>query len=255
MHESFSAPPRWGNKGRDRKALAILRTLEQHCGPSIVEGAWLDVGCGSGGIALTLASKARYVTGVDPEPWDAWGDAIASCSNLRLVTGAFDAQASSVSDASMDVVVCNQVYEHVRDPAALIRNIQRALVPGGVCYFAGPNLLWPVEPHVLWPFVHWLPRQRAQTLMRNLGSCQADALDAYSTHYWRLHEWFGSCGFVAEPAVGARITAELQVRGYERSGRLASKLPRSLLRLMMPLAPGFVFILRKPEQSANAAAD
>ena len=59
---------------------------------------------------------------------------------------------------------------------------------GGIAYFAGPNLLFPIEPHVFWPFVHWLPRGLAVRLMRALGSRKV--LDANSASWWRLHAWF-----------------------------------------------------------------
>lgn len=247
MHDALTASPRWGNQARDHKALAIWHTLLLHCGPGIADGAWLDVGCGSGGIAMTLATKVRHISGVDPDPWKAWSIAMATHPNLALVVGTFDSEISPIPESSIDIAICNQVYEHVGDPRALLRNIYRVLVPGGTCYFAGPNLLWPIEPHVFWPFVHWLPRARAQALMRVLGSSRVDDLDAYSTHYWRLRNWFRSHGFEVQLGLCSRLVAELQVRGHNRAAALVLRLPRVISRLGMPLSPGFIFVLRKPD--------
>ena len=245
MHDVVHEVPRWGNEARERKALAIWLTLLQCCGPRIAEGAWLDVGCGSGGIAATLATKVRLVTGVDPEPWDAWAEAMTTHANLKLIAGVFDGDTPPVADASIDVVVCNQVYEHVTDPIALVRNIHRVLVPGGVCYFAGPNLLWPIEPHVSWPFVHWLPRQLAQALMRALGSSQAEALDAYSTHCWRIRRWFRDSRFEVRFGLRDRIVAELELRGWIGCANWVRHLPIGLLGIGEPLTPGFIYVLKK----------
>ena len=173
--------------------------------------------------------------------------------NLNFVVGSFDGDALPVPEASIDVVVCNQVYEHVDAPIALLRNIYRALVPGGVCYFAGPNLLWPIEPHVFWPAVHWLPRRHAQALMRKLGSLRANELDAYSAHYWRLLRWFRSVGFVPASGLRSRVAVELRMRGHERGAALVSRIPDVLFRFWTPFSPGFVFLLRKPRHAANVA--
>ncbi len=245
MHDVVHAVPRWGNEARDRKALAIWLTLLQCCGPRIAEGTWLDVGCGSGGIAAALATKAKHVTGVDPEPWEAWADAMTTHTNLKLIVGGFDRDVPPLPDASVDVVVCNQVYEHVADPVALVRNIQRVLVPGGVCYFAGPNLLWPIEPHVSWPFVHWLPRKLAQALMLALGSSQAEALDAYSTHCWRLRRWFRDNRFEVRFGLRERIVAEMEMRGWIGCANWVRRVPIGLLGIGEPLSPGFIYVLKK----------
>ncbi len=246
MHDTVHEVPRWGNEARDRKALAIWLTLLQSCGPRVAEGAWLDVGCGSGGIAATLATKVRHVTGVDPEPWEAWTEAMTTHANLKLIVGAFDRDVPPIPDASIDVVVCNQVYEHVGDPIALVRNIHRVLVPGGACYFAGPNLLWPVEPHVFWPFVHWLPRRFAQASMRGLGSRHAHELDARSWPYWRLTGAFRDMGFEFTGAIRERIHAQAKI-SHSIVARMAARIPHRLVSVLTPAAPGFVFILHKPK--------
>ena len=245
MDEPAPSTPRWGNQSRDRKALAILRTLQHHCGAAITDGAWLDVGCGSGGIAATLSESVERITGVDPEPWKTWTDLIAAHANLKLLSGSFDGAQPPLEDASINVAVCNQVYEHVSDPVALLRNIHRVLVPGGVCYFAGPNLLWPIEPHVFWPLVHWLPRLFAQRIMRMLGSRHSDDLDAYSRSYPTLVSWFRKLGFAHETALRGRMLATLDSRKMSAFSILVRCIPNVVLTTLMPLAPGFVFILRK----------
>ena len=243
-HEK-AAKPRWGNEARALKAQAILSTLTKYCGDQVVDGAWLDVGCGSGGIAASLASRVHVVVGIDPEPWDAWEDATAALSNLGFIVGAFDGEEFPATEESMDVVICNQVYEHVINPQRLVRNINRILRPGGVCYFAGPNLLWPVEPHVFWPFVHWLPRKWAHAVMRALGSRRTHELDAFSTNYWTLTRWFDDAGFEFKSGIGGRIQSGLELRGSRRLSRLADSIPNVLYAALTPFSPTFVFILRK----------
>ncbi|MHC9087014.1 class I SAM-dependent methyltransferase [Luteimonas sp. RIT-PG2_3] len=246
MPESDSVPtPRWSNVARDQKALAIWRTLENLCGQQVSRGAWLDVGCGSGAVASTLAHKVDLITGVDPEPWGAWQGFMDAHANLRLIAGEFDALLPPFPDASFDVVVCNQVYEHVRDPVALIANIHRVLKPGGVCYFAGPNLLWPVEPHVFWPFVHWIPREFAHRAMTAMGSRRAHELDAYSATFWKLSSWFDGLGFIVRNGIPDRMMVVEGSGIMARVVRRFGSLPDFLHGWLLPFMPSFIFLLRK----------
>ena len=246
-----SAPddPRWGSDERDAKADAIWLTMLDRCGARISDGTWLDIGCGSGGIAVALAPKVRRMIGIDPEPWQRWHDFESAHANLSFHKYDGDCRPPAALDGSIDVVVCNQVYEHVADPRALLADIARVLKPDGRCYFAGPNLLWPIEPHVFWPFVHWLPRRVAVRLMDLLGSKRSAELDARSTHYWRLTRWFGDAGLDYTIAISSRIRAGLESRGvrWHRQVRWVD----SALDAMAPFSPGFVFVLCKLAPAAR----
>lgn len=236
--------PRWGQEGRDRKAEAILATLELRCRCDLTHGLWLDVGCGSGGVAATLAAHVEQVVGVDPEPWGRWQAFRDEHPNLVFHAGSYRDLEGLLGAESVDVVVCNQVYEHVDDPAALLKAIHRVLKPTGVCYFAGPNLLWPIEPHVFWPFVHWLPRRFAQRWMSRLGSNRAADLDAWSWSYGRLARAFRKAGFCHHAAVCEHMHVRAMHDGSVAARALAH-LPRELYGVLLPLVPGFVFVLHK----------
>lgn len=246
MMGSGSGTPRWGNDNRDRKARAILRTVQSHCGSGVNALSWADFGCGSAGLASSLACQVQHVVGIDPEPWPQWAQETASKENLRLMVAECDAEQLPLPPGSVDVIVCNQVYEHVRDPRGLVRNIARVLKPGGCCYFAGPNLLWPVEPHVNWPLVHWFPRQSAHRLMHWLGCEAPERLDAFSASYWTLRRWFFEQGLIPEEGLRARLAASLEGAGLPLLARGVSAIPRGIFATLMPASPGFVFVLRKP---------
>ncbi len=232
--------PSWGNKNRPQKAHALLTTLRQFSTFDVIDASWLDIGCGSGGIAAEIAAHVREITGIDPEPWSDWKVLLDKYSNLDFIRGSYDTTPVPVSSA--DVIVCNQVYEHVPDPVKLIRFIYNTLRPGGLAYFAGPNLLFPIEPHTFWPFVHWLPRSTAVSLMRMLGSEMV--LDANSTTYWQLRRWLADFEvFNAVPYI-LRHPAD-----YNRSRffwRMLAIAPERLLDILTFASPAFVFVLRKP---------
>jgi ubiquinone/menaquinone biosynthesis C-methylase UbiE len=153
--------------------------LKYFLSSNLSELNFVDIGCGSGGVAFYVSPHVRTTTGVDPESWERWHDYMKTVENLSFLQESVGSL--SISDASIDFVICNQVYEHVPDAKVLTHEIFRILKPSGYCYFAGPNLLFSIEPHVIWPFVHWLPRGFAVRFMRIFGS--RAILDAYSTDY------------------------------------------------------------------------
>jgi ubiquinone/menaquinone biosynthesis C-methylase UbiE len=237
--------PNWDDRHRDVKALGILRTLQNSCGEDIVRGKWLDVGCGSGLIAATLAQHVDQVQGVDPEPWGRWIELENAVDNLRLHAGGVDNLRSIITDSSVDVAICNQVYEHVPDPKKLVSELFRVLKPTGICYFAGPNLLWPIEPHVFMPLVHWLPREGVIRVFSQLGVERIKNLDAWSLDCWRLVRLLKNAGFQVAPALQARANAGLSLGEDGIAMQIASRLPAWLERSTLALHPSFVFLLRK----------
>jgi SAM-dependent methyltransferase len=60
-----------------------------------------------------------------------------------------------VADASFDVVLCLQVLEHVPDPAAAVRELRRAVRPGGRVLLSTHGI-YPFHPNPedLWRWTH-----------------------------------------------------------------------------------------------------
>jgi SAM-dependent methyltransferase len=108
-------------------AAFVLGRLEPH-------HRLLDVGCGPGSISLDLASRVRWVVGVDAaaeaiEAADA-ARVAAAVDNVEFAIG--DAYALDFPDASFDVVFAHQVLQHLARPVDALREMRRVLVPGGV---------------------------------------------------------------------------------------------------------------------------
>jgi SAM-dependent methyltransferase len=97
----------------------------------------LDLGGGTGGVAVPLAVAGHRVTVVDPSP-----DALAALARrareagivdrVTGVQGDGDTLASVLADRSVDLACCHGTLEFVDDPAATLRALAAALRPGGV---------------------------------------------------------------------------------------------------------------------------
>ncbi|WP_266159659.1 class I SAM-dependent methyltransferase [Dyella silvatica] len=145
---------------REKRA-AKIRTLLYETGalPS-PRGILLDVGCSSGKMMQIMREDAALCVGVDL-------DASAGIRpSGNIVFSIADGEQLPFRDDSIDVVICNHIYEHTDDPQRLVDEIWRVLKEGGHCYFAGPNRWEPVEPHYGLLFLSWLPRPLADLYMR-----------------------------------------------------------------------------------------
>lgn len=210
-------------------------------GPECVQGArLLDVGCGSGHIAAALAALA----GPD-------GDVCAvDVKDQRLTRDGFsfhvvEGTSLPFEDGAFDVVVSNHVIEHVGehdDQLHHLREVRRVLAPGGVCYFAVPSRFVLVEPHVRLPLLSWLPRPLRSPYVRLAR--RGDAYDCELPSRRTLERLFSGAGLHATERT---LDALLEVGRLERpsrAARLALRAPAWSRRVLLPLSPTLVYLLR-----------
>ncbi len=102
----------------------------------------LDVGCGGGILADSMARKGALVLGID------LADKALKVAQLHaLEAGTPNVQYREVSaealaaerPASFDVVTCMEMLEHVPDPASIVRACERLVRPGGWVIFSTIN--------------------------------------------------------------------------------------------------------------------
>jgi SAM-dependent methyltransferase len=102
----------------------------------------LDVGCGQKPYETLFAPHASPYVGVDP------------VENPRADLRG-PVEALPVEDGSFDLILCNQVLEHADDPSLAIRELHRALAPGGRLLLSthGAHVYHP-SPADYWRWTH-----------------------------------------------------------------------------------------------------
>jgi 2-polyprenyl-6-hydroxyphenyl methylase/3-demethylubiquinone-9 3-methyltransferase len=99
----------------------------------------LDVGCGGGILADSMARKGADVTGIDLA---AKSLRVAQLHALETGTSSIQYREISVESlaaeqpASFDIVTCMEMLEHVPDPESVVEACSRLVKPGGWVFFS-----------------------------------------------------------------------------------------------------------------------
>ncbi|MCL2590363.1 MAG: bifunctional 2-polyprenyl-6-hydroxyphenol methylase/3-demethylubiquinol 3-O-methyltransferase UbiG [Betaproteobacteria bacterium] len=116
--------------------LAWINTLAGLSGKKV-----LDVGCGGGILAESMATCGAEVTGIDLSE-KALGAARLHLfeSELKIDYQHISAEALAETHAGQfDVVTCMEMLEHVPDPASTVTACARLVGPGGYVFFSTLN--------------------------------------------------------------------------------------------------------------------
>ncbi|MFT4823704.1 MAG: 2-polyprenyl-6-hydroxyphenyl methylase/3-demethylubiquinone-9 3-methyltransferase [Halioglobus sp.] len=135
---------RWWDRGSEFKPLHDINPLranfiDQY---SAVAGKRLiDVGCGGGILAESMAQRGAHVTGID------MGEAPLTVANIHKLESGVEVDYRQCTAEQMaqdqpehyDIVCCLEMLEHVPDPGSVIAACADMTKPGGSLYFSTIN--------------------------------------------------------------------------------------------------------------------
>lgn len=129
--------------GNDRGAEIVDKMVTHFTGP-LANKRVLDIGCGFGGVCIAAARQGAEARGIEV------GETELKYFALNLEDNdALDSVTITYGDADdidfmsglgkFDLVICDNVLEHVPDSHRLIYNIAEAMTEHGRCYVTVPN--------------------------------------------------------------------------------------------------------------------
>lgn len=129
--------PRRGDVATAPRTAAVWEVVERTAealGPASL--VVLDVGGGTGGLAVPLAALGHDVTVVDPSPdalaaFERRADEAGVAGRVRAVQADASQLADVVAEHSVDLVCCHGVLEYVDEPSTALRALAAVLRPGG----------------------------------------------------------------------------------------------------------------------------
>lgn len=253
-----------GGEGNYAYLIERMQTLLPSRGGKI-----LDFGCGQGALVARGRALGLDIVGADTYggSFHVWADNVDPAAKAlihRIVDGKLP-----FPDETFDLVIANQVFEHIDHPPGPLAEVDRVLKPGGLFLASFPaGDVW-FEGHVGLYFPHFLRSRpklqwRYLHLMRKLGlGYYGEELTpaAWSDHMqtvMREHVWYHPMRdvrrwwkeeFGAEPEsldtdyMTYRIGAVPRLRPV--AGALASPLLAPLFRFICHKRAGHVMLTRK----------
>jgi len=247
MNESMGTfserfPVLYDTDGRIKKAEKVLAVCEHFSFRPLEQLTCLDLGSSTGIMTGCFADYFNRVVAVD---LDSVGLQSAKqnipAENIDYVCT--DGTELALPDSSVDVVICNQIYEHVDNQEELMSEIYRVLKYDGFCYFGAGNRYVLIEGHYFLPFLSWLPHWLADVYMKIAGKkgiydvrlLSLSKLNRLTRNFWR-HDY---TGLIFQNPV------EFKADDVVRSGNIVSMLPNWLFSFIYALFPAWVWVLTK----------
>jgi ubiquinone/menaquinone biosynthesis C-methylase UbiE len=218
----------------------------------------LDVGCGSGGLAIALAEAGAVVDAVEPDPIRLrWAQERIVGHGAAVALIAAKAERLPYPDNTFAVVTLDSVIEHVEDPALVVKQVARVLQPGGIVYVVSPNKLSLFnilrDPHYTMFGVVLLPRWLGKLYVERVRrAARGYWVNVTPTKRWIVRR-FASAGVelellepegfekLSEPAVPIRNQTVRRIALAARRLGLAG----SLRRVALAQYPAFILLGRK----------
>jgi len=135
---------RWWDKNSEFKPLHDINPLRANFideRSPVAQKKIIDVGCGGGILAESLAQRGAIVTGID------MGEAPLSVARLHALESGVELTYEKITaedkaaqmPGAFDVVTCMEMLEHVPDPSSVVRACSQLVKDGGDVYFSTIN--------------------------------------------------------------------------------------------------------------------
>jgi SAM-dependent methyltransferase len=176
----------------------LMRVSKFH--PIETQTEMLEVGVGTGWFPVMCASQGLRCSGLEVNPLYAeHARRLADQYGVDVVIHEGSIEDYPLSQEGYDIIFATSVFEHVERYEEGLRNVYRALRPGGALYFYSTNrfsLRSGEYPSL--PLYGWLPdhvRYRLRVWRQGEAIMHSGGIDFNQFTYWQLKGLFHRIGF------------------------------------------------------------
>lgn len=228
-----------------KKIISVIADFAKKENINLKNVTVLDIGGSAGYVAKLLSKivKKIYVIDID-EGALIFGKKNNSAKNIIYKIG--DAMKLPTQDKTVNIVICNQVYEHVPNNIILLNEIHRVLTDDGFCYFGAGNRMMLIERHYNLLLLSWLPKKIANFYLK--------VFRGKDVYYENLLSYFGLKKLLNDFVITdysitiIKNPKKYYARDIFKNNNILSKFPNLLLRILLPLFPGYIFVLTKKHE-------
>jgi SAM-dependent methyltransferase len=226
-------------QGRRTKAAKIVAVTTHFLGTEDLSGLTVvDVGCSVGFVPEALREHGARAVGVDI---DVPGLAAAKERFGQVHFLCTDGERLPFPDESVDLIVFNQIYEHVVDPYAVMAELRRILKPTGLMYLGLGNRLNVMEPHHKLPFLSYLPAPLADRYVRAFKKA-----DHYHERFFTRPGLKRLCrGLYVHEYTWSVLAEADRFSARDMVPKAFDKVPPAALRVLQPIMPTFIWVATK----------
>lgn len=183
--------------GWSAQIVDVVRTL-------VPNGRLLDVGCHVGNLVAAAAARGFDAEGIDLDP-------VATAEGRRLGRAVLTGRLEAL-DKTYDVVVMNQVLEHVLDLKTFLAGVTGVLAPGGHAFIFVPYHRGAMPRLMGDHWIGWFPSQHVwhftpATLVRVVQEASPLQLVSYTTK-----------GVIDPPSAGLKGRVKSAVAAFASDG-------------------------------------
>jgi SAM-dependent methyltransferase len=232
-----------------------IRFLEEWLQRPLRDLTVLDVGCGRGELVAALRGSGVRAFGYDVDERFVESGRVLNTMfpDEYPVLSTLDSARTIFPDRFFDLVISDQVLEHVAALPQLAMEVSRVLKPGGYMAHQFPSRFRPVEPHYFLPFVHWFPKSSLRrglikAMLRLGGARQFFPQYDVDSRAAIIYRYSVEETFYRPVRELERAFAEHGIRSTMQEGMtayVASRLscPRILAFLLSPVAGAFRMVM------------
>lgn len=182
---------------REDKYRGLLKTIRRFT-PVDETAEMLEIGTGIGWFPVMCARDGLRCRGIEISPFLVeCGRMLGLRSGVEVDIQLGNVEETDLGDSIYDVIIAQSLFEHVQHWQRGVRNVFRALKPGGVLYFQSTNKFSLVSGEYRFPFYGWLPdawRYRLR-VMRQGDDIMKHGIDFNQFTYYGLRRFFTETGF------------------------------------------------------------